>query len=213
MTTFEAIRSFSPDFFVNSDDVIYADNPIASELRLGDGTVWKNVTTEGKAKVAESLDEFRSNYRYNMMDANVRRLNAEVPSFVQWDDHETLNNWYPTEQLQDDRYTVKSVSLLSARAKQAFLDYLPIHASNDGLSRIYRTIPYGPLLEVFFIDLRSYRGVKSSAVTCRSSCWFEMEWTTSRMAQTGMVQPSVANWRSPTCFDSSKPTRSETQFG
>lgn len=60
MTTFEAIRSLSPDFFVNSGDVIYADNPIASELRLSNGTVWKNVTTEGKAKVAESLDEFRT---------------------------------------------------------------------------------------------------------------------------------------------------------
>lgn len=161
MTTFETMRSFSPDFFVNSGDVIYADNPLAREMRLDDGTIWKNIMTEGKSKVAESLDEFRSNYRYNLMDANVRRLYAEVPTFVQWDDHETLNNWYPTEQLQDDRYTVKSVSLLAARAKQAFLDYLPIHASNDGMSRIYRTIPYGPLLEVFFIDLRSYRGVNS----------------------------------------------------
>ena len=161
LTTFETMRSHSPDFFVNSGDVIYADNPLASEMRLDDGTVWKNVTIEGKSKVAETLDEFRSNYRYNLMDANVRRLNAEVPTFVQWDDHEVLNNWYPTEQLKDDRYTVKSVSLLSARAKQAFLDYLPLHASNDGMSRIYRTIPYGPLLEVFFIDLRSYRGVNS----------------------------------------------------
>jgi len=69
-----------------------------------------------------------------------RRFNAEVPTFVQWDDHETLNNWYPSEQLSDDRYKVKSVAILSARARQAFLDYLPIHASSDGLSRIYRTI-------------------------------------------------------------------------
>ena len=95
------------------------------------------------------------------MDTNVRRLNAEVPTFVQWDDHETLNNWYPGEQLDDDRYTIKSVSLLSARARQAFLDYLPIHPSSDGMSRIYRSIPYGPLLELFFIDLRSYRGANS----------------------------------------------------
>ena len=161
MTTFEAMRSLSPDFFVNSGDVIYADNPLASEMKLDDGTIWKNVLIEGKSKVAESLEEFRSNYRYNFMDANVRRLYAEVPTFVQWDDHETLNNWYPTEQLADDRYSIKSVSLLAARAKQAFLDYVPIHASNDGMSHIYRSIPYGPLLEVFFIDLRSYRGVNS----------------------------------------------------
>jgi alkaline phosphatase D len=161
MKTFETMRTLSPDFFVNSGDVIYADNPLPSEMRLDDGTIWKNVTTEGKSKVAETLEEFRSNYRYNLLDVNVRRLNAEVPTFAQWDDHEVLNNWYPGKQLQDDRYKIKSVSILAARAKQAFLDYLPIHASNDGMSQIYRTIPYGPLLEVFFIDLRSFRGSNS----------------------------------------------------
>ncbi len=161
MRTFETIRSLKPDFFVNSGDLIYADNPFSRELKLDDGSIWKNITTEGTSKVAESLDEFRANYRYNLTDANVRRLYSEVPTFVQWDDHEVLNNWYPGEQLRDDRYQIKSVSLLAARAKQAFLDYAPLQASNDGLSRIYRTIPYGPLLEVFFIDLRSYRGPNS----------------------------------------------------
>lgn len=161
MTTFEAIRKLAPDFFVNSGDVCYADNPIASEMRLDDGSMWKNLVTEGTSKVAESLEEFRSRYRYNFMDANVRRMNAEVPSFVQWDDHEVLNNWYPGEVLDDARYKVKSVSLLAARARQAFFDYLPIRATADGHSRIYRTIPYGPLLELFFLDLRSYRGPNS----------------------------------------------------
>lgn len=161
MTTFEAIRTQTPDFFVNSGDVCYADNPIASEMRLDDGSTWKNLVTEGTSKVAESLEEFRSRYRYNFMDANLRRMNAEVPTFVQWDDHEVLNNWYPGEVLDDDRYKVKSVSLLAARGRQAFFDYLPIRATADGHSRIYRTIPYGPLLELFFLDLRSYRGPNS----------------------------------------------------
>ncbi|MEI7462617.1 MAG: alkaline phosphatase D family protein [Pirellula sp.] len=162
MTTFETIRSLSPDFFINSGDVCYADNPIEPELRLDDGSIWKNVTTEGKSKVAESIDEFRANYRYNLLDHNVRRMNAEIPSFVQWDDHETLNNWYPGEKLtSDNRYRDKSVSLLAARARQAFFEYLPIRPTADGHSRIYRTIPYGPLLDVFFLDLRSYRGPNS----------------------------------------------------
>jgi hypothetical protein len=30
-------------------------------------------------KVAETLDEFRGRYRYNPLDENVRRFNAEVP--------------------------------------------------------------------------------------------------------------------------------------
>ncbi len=162
LRSFESIRQLKPDFFVNSGDVCYADNPLQSEVRLDDGSIWKNIVTEGKSKVAESLEEFRSNYRYNLLDANLRKLNAEVPMFVQWDDHETLNNWYPGEILeQDSRYQEKSVSLLAARARQAFYEYLPIRPSGDGLSRIYRSIPYGPLLEVFFLDMRTYRGRNS----------------------------------------------------
>ena len=47
------------DFFIHSGDTIYADNPIDEEERmLEDGTVWKNVVTEAKAKVAETMAEF-----------------------------------------------------------------------------------------------------------------------------------------------------------
>lgn len=161
MKSFDTIAKLEPDFFVNSGDVIYADNPFAAEVKLDDGTVWKNIVTEETSKVAETLGEFRANYRYNLLDENVRRMNSLVPLMVQWDDHEVLNNWYPTEQLADDRYKVKSVSLLAARARQAFMDYLPIRASADGSARIYRNIAYGPLLDVFFLDQRSYRAPNS----------------------------------------------------
>jgi alkaline phosphatase D len=162
MKTFEAIRKLAPQFFVNSGDVCYADNPVSSEIRLDDGTIWKNVITEGKSKVAETLEEFRANYRYNLLDDNVRRMNAEIPSFVQWDDHEVLNNWYPNERLDDPRYREKSVALLAARAKQAFFEYLPIRSSPDSHLKVFRRMPYGPLLELFFLDLRSYRGDNSA---------------------------------------------------
>jgi alkaline phosphatase D len=159
MLTYESIRRARPDFFINSGDLIYADNPVPAELRLDDGTVWKNLTTEAKSKVAETLAEFRDNYRYNLLDEHLRRFNAEVPQVVQWDDHETLNNWYPGESLDDDsRYTVKSVSLLAARAKRAFFEYTPVRPHADDPERIFRTIPYGPLVEVFVLDERSYRG-------------------------------------------------------
>ncbi len=161
MKTFDAIARLEPDFFVNSGDVIYADNPFQAEMKLDDGTIWKNIVTEETSKVAETLDEFRANYRYNLMDENLRRLNALVPMMVQWDDHEVLNNWYPGEQLEDDRYKVKSVSLLAARARQAFMDYLPIRINPDNSARIYRSQSYGPLLELFFLDQRTYKGPNS----------------------------------------------------
>jgi len=161
MRTYETMRRMEPHFFIHSGDTIYADNPLQAEVRLADGGVWKNLVTPEKAKVAESLDEFRGNHRYNLMDANVRRFNAEVPSFVQWDDHETRNNWYPGQRHTDERYAVRSVDLLAARGRRAFLEYQPLRWEARDPERIYRSYRYGPLLELFFLDQRSYRGPNS----------------------------------------------------
>ena len=56
---FDAMAELDPDFFLCSGDNIYADGPIRRALTLPDGSVWRNVTTEEKSKVAETLDEFR----------------------------------------------------------------------------------------------------------------------------------------------------------
>ncbi len=162
MKIFEAMRAVEPAFFIHSGDTIYADGPFAAEQAQPDGGIWRNLTTEATSKVAETLAEFRGNYVYNLMDANLRRFNAEVLMLVQWDDHEVLNNWYPHEDLSSDPkkavYKVKSVDLLSARAAQAFFDYMPIREHPLERRRVYGSFPYGPALEVFRLDMRSYRG-------------------------------------------------------
>lgn len=161
MTVYEAMRRQSPDFFIHSGDMIYADGPILAEQKLPDGTLWRNVTTEAKSKVAETLDEFRGNYRYNLLDENLKRFNAEVPQLVQWDDHETRNNWYPGQILDDPRYKETSIDLLAANAKRAVFDYTPLRHEPTDPERVYRSYAYGPSLEVFLLDERSYRGVNS----------------------------------------------------
>lgn len=159
MKIYETIRRLNPDFFIHSGDYIYADNPIQSEVKLDDGSIWKNLTTPEKSKVAETLAEFRGNYIYNLLDENVRRFNAQVPQLVQWDDHETRNNWFPGQILtDDDRYKVKSCDLLSARAKRAFMEYVPIAFDANDPERIYRSFNYGSSLDIFMLDQRSYRG-------------------------------------------------------
>ena len=162
MRIYQAMREVEPAFFIHSGDTIYADGPFPAEQALPDGTIWRNLTTEATSKVAETLAEFRGNYAYNLMDANLRRFNAEVPMLAQWDDHEVLNNWFPHEDLSSDpkkaAYKVKSVDLLSARAAQAFFDYMPIREHPLERRRVYGTFGYGPTLEVFRLDMRSYRG-------------------------------------------------------
>lgn len=159
MKIFEEMRKTLPDFFIHSGDAIYADGVVPAEVKLDDDSIWKNLTSPEKSKVAETLDEFRGNYRYNLLDANLRRFNAEVPVLAQWDDHEVRNNWYPGQRLDDDnRYRVKSIDLLAARGRRAFLDYMPLRFNPDDPEQVYRGFNYGPLLEVLMLDERSYRG-------------------------------------------------------
>lgn len=163
MKTYATMLRHNPDFFIHSGDTIYADGPIAAEKQMPDGGVWKSIVAEGVDKVAESLDEFRGRWKYNMLDANVRAMNLEVPTFFQWDDHEVMNNWSASKDLTaDDRYKVKSIGLLSARAGRAFHEMTPIRITPGEPGRVFRKVAYGPLLDVFFIDLRSYRGANGT---------------------------------------------------
>jgi len=72
MKTYATMLKYRPGFFLHNGDTIYADGPIAAEVKLPDGSLWKNVVMEEKAKPAETLAEFRANYKYNLIDANLR---------------------------------------------------------------------------------------------------------------------------------------------
>ncbi|MFC7492724.1 MULTISPECIES: alkaline phosphatase D family protein [unclassified Nocardioides] len=166
LTTYRAILDTRPDFLIHCGDTIYADIEIESRLEEETGDVWRNVVAEGVGKVAESLEEFRGRHRYPLLDEHVRALYAEVPTVSQWDDHETCNNWYPGEVLDDDRYVERSCDVLSARGRRAWQEYQPvpvrtlIDRGGDGFAsdRIYRRVPRGPHLDVFCLDMRTYRG-------------------------------------------------------
>jgi alkaline phosphatase D len=166
MYSYATILKHQPDFFLHSGDTIYADGPLKEEVELKDGTKWVNkVVTDEKRKVAETLDEFRGQWKYNLMDEHVRAMNAALPTFFQWDDHEVTNNWSASKDLSaDDRYTEKSVPLLNARAARAFHEMTPIRFEPAEPGRVYRKVAYGPLLDVFFVDLRSYRGPNGPAM-------------------------------------------------
>jgi alkaline phosphatase D len=159
---YETMRRIEPDVFINLGDTIYADQHLPPEIKLDDGSIWKNVVTEAKSKVAETLEEYRGNYQYNLLDEHMRRFNAEVSQVVIWDDHEVRDNWYLERDLSKDaRYAVKSVPLLAAHARQAFFEYNPVSLVGDHPERIDRTVQYGPAVEIFALDMRSYRGANS----------------------------------------------------
>jgi len=181
---YETMRRVQPDFFLHSGDTIYADNPIPPAVRLPDGSIWRNVLIPGVEKVAETLEEFRARYRYNTLDEHLRRFHAETAAFVQWDDHEVRNNWWPGQTVpeSDPRYTVRSVDRLAAHGARAFFESMPIRTHPAEKSRVYRRYRYGPDIELFLLDERSYRAPnsenrqESSGAATRFLGRAQMEW-------------------------------------
>src|SRR5215469_1482431 len=124
MRTYAAMLANRPDFFIHSGDTIYADCTIAHSQAMPNGEVWRNLVTEEKSRVAETLADFRGNYKYNLLDANVRAFNAQVPIFAQWDDHEVRDDWGPAELARPS--VRRDLLLLAARGCRAFHEYMPM---------------------------------------------------------------------------------------
>ncbi|KRB77964.1 hypothetical protein ASE01_07240 [Nocardioides sp. Root190] len=172
MTAYRTMLDLRPDLFVHVGDTIYADEPMeSSKLLLENGTTWQNELTEEVLVVAETLEQFRGRHRYPLRDDNVRDFNAAVPSAVQWDDHETCNNWWPGEVIDDDRYTERHADVLAVRGRRAWQEYQPVPvrrlvpAGGDGFvpQRLHRRIPRGQHLDLFLLDMRSFRGANPAA--------------------------------------------------
>ncbi|MBW4697845.1 MAG: alkaline phosphatase D family protein [Aphanocapsa lilacina HA4352-LM1] len=151
---FDVIRPLKPDFAIFCGDMVYSDNacPPTQEIPavVGGGT-WIN--DPPKDFVAVSLEEFRENWKYNLSDEKFRAFLAQTPIYVQWDDHEVTNNWYPGEVLTAEPYNGIGADALAERARQAFFEYNPIRGE-----RIYRAYGWGKLMEMFLLDERSFRG-------------------------------------------------------
>jgi alkaline phosphatase D len=164
---FDTMRKTNPDFLVHLGDRIYADRPLNESRILLDGSRWNNIITPAKIKVAETLGEYRGNYSYNFLDTHYRRFSAEVPMMATWDDHEVANNWWPGRNLrrrfmQRKGYSEPSVDLLAQRGRQAFFDYTPMRRQAGNPNQIYRKISYGPLVDTFLLDSRSFRSANGA---------------------------------------------------
>jgi len=161
LALFESMRRRCPDFLLHSGDTVYADGPLVASVTLPDGRTWHNLVTEEKSKVAETLTEYRGQYAYNLLDDSYKRFAAEVAQINQWDDHEVRNNWYPGQILDDARYTEKSIDVLAARAHQAYHEWTPIPSATGP---VYRKISHGPLLDLFILDMRTFKDPNDSNI-------------------------------------------------
>jgi len=166
LTSYRAMLDLRPDLFVHVGDTIYGDEPMRESVRADDGSRWVNDLIEEVTTVSETLDQFRGRHRYPLRDDNVRAFYGQVPSVVQWDDHETCNNWWPGERIDDERYTERRADVLAIRGRRAWQEYQPVPVTRlvprggdgFGATRLYRRVPRGQHLDLFCLDMRSHRG-------------------------------------------------------
>ncbi len=71
-TILDRVREQQPSFTMLLGDLVYSDSPTA---------------------IPPTVDAYRAKYRTNWADPSFRRLTADIPSFVMWDDHEIINDY------------------------------------------------------------------------------------------------------------------------
>ena len=90
-------------------------------------------------------------YRQNLGYANFRQLRAVAGLYSHWDDHEFINDFSVPEHGRR----------LYIRGARAFLDYNPVTYRRG--TGIYRSFRWGANLEIFLLDLRSFRSAGADA--------------------------------------------------
>jgi len=168
---FEPMARLQADFFVANGDMIYADND-CPENGIEPG--WKNIPANfpgvGNPSVdwldAEVVAEvFNAHWRYNREDEHFRAFLASTPVYVQWDDHEVINDFgapwasYPP---QPERAGFANVV---AAGRKSLFDYHPITRHPSEPDRIYRSFRWGQHVELFILDARSYRSLNADKDT------------------------------------------------
>lgn len=181
MPAYAALLERAPDLFVHCGDRIYADGPIPKTIALPGGGVWNNLVTSAKDHRAETLDDFRGAFLYPRASAQVRALSAEVPLFSIWDDHEVRNDWWPGQS--------PTIDQLARNARRAMFEHTPTLHGAEGT--MYRSVKWGPLLEVFLLDGRSHRTQNYPPPTYAASLLgdAQLAWLESALAR------SKATWK------------------
>jgi alkaline phosphatase D len=153
---YDTMLKATPDFLIHLGDRIYSDATLRETRTVADGRVWRNLVTPAKSRIAETVADYRGNYSYNFLDGPYCRFAAAVPQFCTWDDHEVANDWWPGRARRKKRYSV-GYPALALHGRRAFFDYTAMRRNPSDPDRIYRAIRFGPQVEVFMLDTRSYR--------------------------------------------------------
>lgn len=149
---FASCQSYANGYYSAWRDI--ANRDLDAVLFLGDYIyeapsiqLLRNVRTDF-ADEAFSLEQYRARYRLYRGDPDIQAAHRAHPLVPVWDDHEVFND--------HDAGSLAAQSARQAAAYQAWFEYMPVMPIAG--NRIYRSLRWGDLGEVFMLDTRQYRG-------------------------------------------------------
>ena len=174
MPVFNALLEQDFDFFILCGDLIYADHDLPAERMEPPGNLWINqlenplaeaIGLPQQSRYAVSADDFRSKYLYLWADAGFREFVTNTPMVYVLDDHEIYNNWTRATTLSSDSRYASGTQFSHVRDQglRVWREYAPSrNAAHQGVAPGFKIVKYGPLLDVFVLDVRSQRAANSA---------------------------------------------------
>ena len=98
-----------------------------------------------------TLKDYRARFATCHLDPNLQRVHRRHPFIAIWDDHEFANNAWKSGAENHQKTTEGGWAERKARAKRAYMEWMPIR-ENGG--KVYRKLQYGPLMDLILVDAR-----------------------------------------------------------
>jgi alkaline phosphatase D len=138
-----------PDLVMFLGDYIYEganDNP--NPVRLSSKDAANDVRT------------YRNRYASYKVDPDLQAAHSIAPWMITWDDHEVENDY--ANDISDSGRTPEKLRERRAAGYQAWYEHQPVRLSapTGPDYKIYRSMKFGDLVEIFMLDGRQYRSAK-----------------------------------------------------
>jgi alkaline phosphatase D len=163
---FSIMQSLSPDFFIFNGDQIYGDNA-CSVNGPSNVTGWTNIegnfpsVTDNKVNwnnQTQLQGIYSKHWEYNRADPHLQGLLRNTSMYSQADDHEVVNDyggkWSYWTNATKNRTGFPNVVKAGINA---FFNFSPIYRNKAEPDRIYRSFHWGKDLDLFLLDMHSYR--------------------------------------------------------
>ena len=109
-----------------------------------------------------SVDDYRNRYALYRLDPDLQDAHALFPFIVTWDDHEVDNNYAGL--IPEEGSPTQGQEFITRRRNgyQVYAEMMPLRTRNrrlrsDSRLRLFRTLRYGDLADIYVLDTRQFR--------------------------------------------------------